>query len=184
MSHDDRAHWDRKWRGVDERREVHALLVQYASALPGDGVAVDVACGLGQNTIWLAKRGYRVLGVDLSRVALKRALEAARLDGAARQVCFVQADLDHWSPAPNTVDVVCVFRFLNRALIPNLRAALRPGGIVFYATRHVGLLQRQADANRRYLLARGELAHLFAGWRVLAHREGEEDAALVARKPA
>jgi SAM-dependent methyltransferase len=182
MSDEDRAHWDRKWDDDRSLRPVHQLLLAHVDLLQG-GVALDVACGLGQNSVWLAQRGYHVLGVDLSRVALRRAVAAARVAGMSQRSVFVQLDLDRWAPPPRCADVVCVFRFLDRSLIASLCGAVRPGGMVFYATRHVGLLARQPGATVDFLLERGELPRLFSGWTVLCAREDAENASLVARKP-
>lgn len=182
MSDEDRAHWNRKWDEDRSSRPVNPHLVAHADLLPG-GIALDVACGLGQNSVWLARRGYHVLGVDLSRVALRRAAVAAARADVLQRSLFVQLDLDQWSPPPCCADVVCVFRFLDRKLIPDLRKAVRPDGLIFYATRHVGVLARQPEATTAFLLERGELPHLFPGWTVLATHEDAENAALVARKP-
>lgn len=182
MSSGDRVHWDRKWDEDRSPRRANTLLVTHHELLRG-GVALDIACGPGQNAIWLARRGYRVVGADISRVALRRAVAAARDAGVGQRSLFIQVDLDHWAPPPACADVVCVFRFLDRALIPNLAKSLHPGGLFFYATRHVGLLQRQPEATARYLLERGELPRLFRGWKVIETHEDAENAAIVARKP-
>lgn len=182
MSDADRQLWDEKWSESEGTREVSDVLRQYRHYL-GLGAALDVACGLGQNSIWLAQQGYGVLGVDLSSVALTEARRAAETSGLDGKVLFAQVDLDEWRPAPESVNLLCVLRFLDRALIPHLQLAVRPGGLAIYSTRHVGVLRRRPDANREYLLGPGELLQLFAGWRVLDHGERRENARLIARKP-
>ncbi len=182
MSDADRQLWDEKWSETGATREVSDVLRQFRHHL-GSGTALDVACGLGQNSVWLARQGYRVLGVDVSPVALadaRRLMQKAELDG---KVLFAQVDLDEWRPAPDSVDLLCVLRFLDRGLIPYLQLAVRPGGLAIYSTRHVGLLQRRPEANREYLLNPAELPELFAAWRVLEHSEGPEEARMIARKP-
>jgi SAM-dependent methyltransferase len=182
MSRDDSAQWDRKWDEDRSPRRVNRLLLTHEDLLTG-GIALDVACGIGQNAIWLAQHGYHVLGADLSRIALRRAADAAREAGVPRRILFIQVDLDHWAPPPSCVNIICVFRFLDRSLIPALARAVRPGGLVFYATRHVGLLKRHPGATKTYLLQRGELPHLFRDWAVLSAHEDTENAMLIARKP-
>lgn len=182
MSEADRQLWDEKWSETEGTREVSDVLRQFRHYL-GLGTALDVACGLGQNSIWLAQQGYSVVGVDLSAVALAEARRAATEADLGGKVLFAQVDLDQWRPAPESVDLLCVLRFLDRALIPHLQLAVRPGGLAIYSTRHVGVLRRRPDANREFLLGPGELLYLFAGWRVLEHSEGRENAHLIARKP-
>ncbi|MFI6904234.1 class I SAM-dependent methyltransferase [Nonomuraea sp. NPDC050394] len=47
------------------------------------GRALDLGCGEGGDVVWLARRGWRVTGVDVSRVALERAGEHAKEAGVA-----------------------------------------------------------------------------------------------------
>lgn len=182
MSEEDRAKWDEKWQDMMRPAAPSDLLQAKERVLPG-GLAVDVACGLGQNALWLARHGYQVLGVDISHVALQRARRRARHLQQRERVLFVQVDLDRWRLPRHSVDLVCVFRFLDRDLFPMLKEAVRPGGYLFYQTRHVGLLQRLPQSNPDFLLKRGELPGVFFTWNVLTYTEGAEDARLVAQKP-
>jgi SAM-dependent methyltransferase len=182
MSGGDRDRWNRKWRERQETRPAHRLLRAYAPEM-GGGVAVDLACGLGQNTLFLATRGYEVFGFDLSGVALELARRAAQVARLGRRAWFVQYDLDRWAAAPASVDVICVFRFLDRRLFPRIRAALRGGGWLFYETRHEGVLERLPDSNPSFLLAPGELLARFSDWHVARYEEDRENSALVARRP-
>lgn len=182
MSDADRELWDEKWAEMDKTPEVSDILRRHRSRL-GSGVALDVACGLGQNSIWLAKNGFSVLGVDLSPVALSTAWRAAQLAGVDGKVLFARVDLDQWRPARESVDFLCVMRFLDRDLVPHLLRSVRPGGLAAYATRHVGVLKRRPDANADYLLRPGELLKLFDAWKVIEHLETDENSSLIARKP-
>jgi SAM-dependent methyltransferase len=40
--------------------------------------AMDVGCGTGDNVIWLAERGFKVTGIDISEIAIERAKEKAQ----------------------------------------------------------------------------------------------------------
>ena len=51
---------------------------------------LDIGCGTGRHAIELAKRGYRVTGIDLSEAQLKRAKEKAKEQGV--KVDFQQHD--------------------------------------------------------------------------------------------
>ncbi len=182
MSQSDRQKWDRKWAAAaGAKYDVHRLLTENVELL-SSGVALDVACGRGQNAIWLAQRGYQVLGVDISSVALESARKSARLSGLEDQAVFEQVDLNKWRPKDVYYDLIAVFRFLDRALFPHLADALRPDGLLFYATRHTGLLQRLPDANRAYLLRRGELRSAIPRLTLLHYHEDEENAYLIARR--
>ncbi|HEU0200663.1 MAG TPA: 23S rRNA (uracil(1939)-C(5))-methyltransferase RlmD [Burkholderiaceae bacterium] len=65
---------------------------------PGERI-VDCFCGLGNFTLPLARRAARVIGIDGSAELLRRAREAAALNGLAAQVEFRQSDLFAWTAA-------------------------------------------------------------------------------------
>jgi tellurite methyltransferase len=180
VSQSDRQKWDRKWSAAEGASyDVHRLLVENVGLLTS-GEALDVACGHGQNAIWLAQRGYQVLGVDISSVALDSARKEAQLSDLKGRVIFEQVDLDRWRPKAESYDLIAVFRFLDRSLFPYLEAALRSEGLIFYSTRHVGLLHRLPDANREYLLRPGELGLAFPRLTLLQYHEDRENAYLIA----
>jgi len=141
-----------------------------------------MACGKGQNAIWLARQGYRVLGIDISPVALAMARAEAVNQDLSNRLQFEAVDLDRWQLPALSYDLICIFRFLDRRLFPAVVAGLRPGGLLFCATRHVGLLQRSPEANKAFLLKRGELVEAFASLQVLHDLEKNEDTEFVARK--
>ncbi len=173
--------WDQKWMENDGQPFApHPLLLKNEALLSG-GKALDLACGMGQNSIWLAGLGYQVVGVDISSVALNIALSQAKNRVLADRVVFAQMDLDRWSLPTHKFDLICIFRFLKRGLFPEIKTGLRPGGLLFYSTRHTGILKHQPAANRDYLLEPGELFSEFSDWEIVHYEEGKENEQLIAR---
>jgi tellurite methyltransferase len=186
MTRQDRARWEARYAGRDPQAypEASPLLARFAQHLPESGLALDVACGMGQNALWLAERGLRVLAVDFSLIALRRGLSEARARHLAGRVTFVRADLDAFWLTPGAFDVVTVFLFLDRKLFPALRAALRPGGLVIYQGRNWRRLRADPTANPAHLLRPGELERAFTDWEVLAGGDVADRTHVVARKVA
>lgn len=58
------------------------------------GTALDLGCGAGQNSIWLASKGWRVHGLDIANGAIERARAAAAAAGL--DATFEQADVTSW----------------------------------------------------------------------------------------
>ena len=140
MSEDKAAHWDRRYRerGFVWGTEPNRFLVEVAAGLP-PGNALDLGCGQGRNSVWLAGRGHRVTGIDLSPVAIEHAgLLAAE---AQVDVDFGVADLTSWRPAGRSWDLV-VLSYLQveaadrRAIHAAAREALAPGGELIVIAHH------------------------------------------------
>lgn len=184
--------WDRIYRDREETAlEAADVLRQNRHLLPVSGVAMDLACGLGANSLLMAEAGLTVLSWDISPVAIDKlsAIAAARGLPISAQVVDVEQKL----PQPDSLDVLVVSHFLSRQLIPALIAALRPGGLVFYQTYCQDKVVQRGPSNPDYLLADNELLTLFAGLKLRVYREesllgepGEgwrDQAMLVAEKP-
>lgn len=72
--------------------------------LPPYITALDVGCGAGSEAIFLAQHGYRVIGVDVSAVALK--IAGKRADKAEVQVDWRQGDALNLPMDDRCVDMV------------------------------------------------------------------------------
>jgi SAM-dependent methyltransferase len=123
--------WDERHRErVIESPEPNPVLVAEATAMM-PGSALDLGCGDGTNAIWLARRGWRVTGIDWSEVALGKAQAATAAAGL--HVDWVQADLLSWSPGGPTYDLVTlIYLHLSpderRSVYATAIEAVAPGG--------------------------------------------------------
>lgn len=165
--------------------EPSALLVHFCDLFPRSGRALDIACGNGRNTLYLARQGLVATGVDRSREALAVGREAAVRSNLT--ACFVQADLTRFALPGNSVSVLICFKYRDPNLYPCIRAALQPGGLLIYETYTCEHGQYgQKPQNPAHLLERNELLRAFSDWEVIFYREvwiGSGTASLVARKP-
>lgn len=85
------------WSG----RVNHAIEVYAAGLTPG--ASLDLGCGEGGDALWLAARGWRATGIDLSRIAIERAQAAAETRGLDN-AHFVAADLVALADRPAQID--------------------------------------------------------------------------------
>ena len=127
--------------------------------------ACDIACGLGHNSLWLARQGWKVDGIDIATEGLKLARQSASYGIA--EVNWLEADLDEWLPTSDYYDLAIVFRFLDRVTVPQIvNAGLRPGGWLIYETFTASQLDR-ADSHIRnpaFTLQPDELPGLFSDY--------------------
>jgi SAM-dependent methyltransferase len=127
-----REDWDKRYASTENLWAVkpNRFLVGEVEGLE-PGRALDLACGEGQNAIWLAPLGWDVVGVDYSVVAIAKARARAERDGV--RVDFTCADLLAYEPEADAFDLVMVL-YLHipadgrRTVLANAAAALAPGG--------------------------------------------------------
>ena len=124
--------WEERYSAPDRKPlgEPNALVVEELAATP-PGRALELATGEGRHALWLASRGWDVVAVDFSEVALRKAQAGARTNG--HQVHFVVADVHTFPLPPARFDLVLATFFHPRpserpALYPRLAEALAPGG--------------------------------------------------------
>ncbi len=167
----DATRWDLKYRNVSVDFTPDPLLLGLSDRLQGPGRALDVACGAAQNTIWLAEQGFTAFGVDASRIGLERGMcEAQERDTNVR---LFAADLDVYPLPTNYFDVIVVFRYLNRDLVPALKQALSVGGFMIYKTFNVRHLQINSSFNKNYVLQAGELREFFADFKTITTNDDD-----------
>lgn len=105
---------------VNATRDLDATVLRRQDlGLPGAGV-IEVGCGSGKNTVFLAAHAQSVLGLDFSEGMLQKARERV----ACGHVRFVRHDLRQRWPAPDASCDVVVAR------------TLRPGGRLFNCELH------------------------------------------------
>lgn len=176
MTAEDRQRWDQRYR---EQASAPAVampggLEGFVHLLPSGGRALDVACGGGAGSVWLASLGFDVVGVDVSPVAVDRARALAATAGLSHRCRFETFDLDEGLPSTDPVDLVLCHRFNAPALDRPLLERLAVGGrLVVTVLSEVG-----AEAGP-FRVPAGDLLARFAGLDVLGHREGGGEATII-----
>lgn len=88
-------------------------------------------------------------------------------------ILWQQEDLEQIRLPENGFDLVINVNYLQRALIPRLKAALKTGGHVIFETYLIDQRAIGHPRNPDYLLAHNELLNHFREFRVLYYREGK-----------
>ena len=154
-----------------------------------EGAALDLACGTGRDTVFLALTGRDAEGWDVDECALERARAFAARAGATRAT-FRQADLERGTlpPPEPRFALIVVVRYLHRELFPWIERSLLPGGVLVYETFRRGQERFGPPRRQRHLLEPGELLGAFPGLVVEEHEESDAAAPpvmtrLLARRP-
>ncbi len=146
------------------------FLVENISLLPR-GRVLDIAMGSGRNTVYLAKMGFEAEGMDISPEAVEKALKLARDNGVTIRAEVVDLEKDYRIPE-SAYDVIVCFNYLQRSLFPQIKAALKNGGMIIYETYIIDQARFGRPRNPDFLLQYNELLNLFRDFRCLRYREG------------
>jgi tellurite methyltransferase len=151
-------------------RSPSQFLVDNIDLIPR-GFALDIAMGYGRNSIFLAKQGFDVVGVDSSEIAVQTALQFAQQEGVTftGQVADLETD---YKITENYYELIICFNYLQRSLIPQIKKGLKIGGMIVCETYLVDQIQFGRPHNPAYLLRHNELLDMFHDFRCLRYREG------------
>ncbi|MCF6148595.1 MAG: class I SAM-dependent methyltransferase [Candidatus Kuenenia sp.] len=164
--------WDKRYRTEEYifGKEPVAFLKEHISLLP-KGKALDLATGEGRNAVFLAENGFEVDCCDVSEIAIEKAKNLAKQNNV-RINAFV-ADLEVYKLPKNSYDVISCFYYLQRDIIPQIKDALKTGGMIIYETFTIENLERGfgGPKNRDYLLRPNELLECFREFKIIYYRE-------------
>jgi SAM-dependent methyltransferase len=111
----------------------NAFLVEVVSPWQ-PGKAVDLGMGDGRNSIFLAKRGWKVTGIDLSESGIAKARNNAKNAGV--EFTALNQDVNEFDFGNQQWDLVCMLYFSGftfvRDLEKRIAAGLKPGGYVVF----------------------------------------------------
>lgn len=157
-----------------EQTEREAAFVARWLPLPAYRALLDLCCGQGRHARALARRGYRVTGVDSNAQALAEARRAS-VDDVADQsasgssapyqlnsepmsgaVSYIEHDMRHLEELPGAFDgVLCLWQSFgyfdaatNAGILRQASAKLRPGGRLILDIYHRGFFERNQGVRR------------------------------------
>jgi len=197
----DREKWNQRYRegAYATRKHPSALLVEWLPRLElveKPHRAIDLACGIGRNALYLAHHGWEVHAVDISEVALQK-LVAVAADGL--EIRCTRMDLEAGQPWPAELktagpfDLAIMIRYTNLPLITQAKELLKPGGYLIVEAHRITDEDVAGPHGARFRVAPGALRAAAAGYEMIDYRESiVEDpdgrrvalARMLARRPA
>ena len=99
-----------------------------------DKEVLDYGCGNGIHSVFLAKSGAKVTGIDLSKSFLQIAEKKAKMAGVGENARFLVMDCEHLEFPDNSFDIIFdggTFSSLDiKKALPELARALQPKGVL------------------------------------------------------
>ena len=129
--------WERAYRTVGAERFADRLMdrIVDAAAGPPDTMWLDAGCGPGFHSLRLARRGYRVTGIDFSEVVLEHARRTIADAGLADRISLQRGDLTQLDFPDGSFERVLCWGVLMHvpdidAAVGELSRVLAPGGVL------------------------------------------------------
>lgn len=182
----DKARWNEKYAAEEYIFGTQPIpfLVEHVDLLPR-GKALDIAMGEGRNGVFLATKGFDVTGVDISERGLEKARRLAAERGA--EITTRVVDLEAYELPRNAYDLVLCTYYLQRDLFPQMKAALKPGGVALVETYTLEHRAYRPQFPKAYLLRTNELLEHFRDFTILRYQFVDDGtaayASILARKP-
>lgn len=110
--------------------EPSGFLAKAVQGVP-PGEALDVAMGQGRNSLFLARKGWRVTGYDISAVGLEQATQSATAEGLRLQTHLASHEsFDFGTKRWDLIVMVFPGTSMEPEFVRKVKAALKPGGLV------------------------------------------------------
>lgn len=165
--------WDTKY---SEKRYVYgkapsSFLAHNYTFLPFGGKILDIGMGEGRNAVFLASKGYKVTGVEISSEAIRKARMLAREFEV--RIDTALTPLAEYNIPDGSLDGIICFYFVEKNLSEKFMKWLKPGGIVVFEafTEKQKTVAGFDASDNGIILKEGELLKLFPGFRVLKYEE-------------
>jgi SAM-dependent methyltransferase len=188
----DRIRWDGRYANqpppVPTAPDVIAEHATLFDILPTTGLALDIACGPGAQSLWLAERGLDVTALDVSQTAIDLLSAAASAMGLESSIHVSVHDTDAGLPEDlRDLSIIVCQRYRAWQLYGEFIDRLQVGGVlVLTVLSAVGLDGTPGE----FHAPRGELFDAYTGTQtstgdrveVLHHQERDGQASIVVRR--
>ena len=178
MSLKDKEKWDTKYIKKSQLlrpRNPSINLVNHLDKCSGKR-ALDLGCGAGRNTIYLAQNSFSVDALDIAQIALDALHVELEKENLSKKVNIKLSDLDEFEVKENFYDLALMCNFLDRNLIEKVKQSLSINGIFIVETYMIDENNEKKDSNQDYLLKENELKQIFNdGYEILFYDEYDNE---------
>jgi SAM-dependent methyltransferase len=161
--------WEDRHRAAAAHSAPEASVIEWLELLPRSR-ALDVAAGTGRHSVALARAGFKVVAIDYAETALRTLQSITRAERLS--VFPLSADLSTFPLPRGRFDAILNVNFLDRALVPRLVDALRPGGALLFDTFLIDQAATGHPRNPDFMLQHYELREMLSAMDLVRYREG------------
>jgi len=160
------------------RLSPHQLVVKFANDLQKNSTILDLGSREGNNSLYLAKRGFKVTAVDFSNKSIQKTKQRAEQNNIDLKT--INSKIKSFLEYHNYFDaIICInsLQFLNQKELKEtldlMKSRTQQKGfnvISSFVAQNEGMKQK-AKWNGIYLFDEGELKKLYQDWNIIFHEE-------------
>ncbi|MDD0852447.1 class I SAM-dependent methyltransferase [Halobacteriovorax sp. GB3] len=165
--------WDKKF---NKERYVYGkapskFLAENYDYIPHGSRVLDIGMGEGRNAVFLATKGYKVTGVEISPIAIRKAKLLAREFDV--RIDPVLSSIEDYKVEKNSLDAIICFYFVDKAINEKFFEWLKPGGILIFEafTKRQESISKDKEIDLGEVFEEGELLKIFPKMRTLKFEE-------------
>jgi 2-polyprenyl-3-methyl-5-hydroxy-6-metoxy-1,4-benzoquinol methylase len=174
---DNKTLWDKRYskRSYVYGKSPAKFLAENFDYLKAESRVLDMGMGEGRNAVFLAQKGHKVTGIDISSVAIKKSQKLAKELGV--KIKTVVGTLNKYRIKEQSFDVIICFYYVDRKLNEKIRKWLKPGGILIYEAHTLNEYTSKGAKgdNKNYYLKPQELLSMFPDMTTLKYEEPLHD---------
>ncbi len=162
MSVIDKQKWDAKYLKKSQLllpRDASTNLKAYIKYTKPE-YALDIACGAGRNSIFLAENGFKVDAVDIAKLALDTLNEESKAKNLTQKITTHLIDLDVYEIEKDKYDLIIMANYLNRDIIKKAKISIKKDGILFVETYMLDDANEKTKSDMSNLLQSQELKNI------------------------
>ncbi len=169
--HDSKTVWDKRY---SKRTYVYGkapakFLAENYDYIPEESKVLDMGMGEGRNAVFLAQKGHKVTGIDISSVAVKKARNLAKEFGV--KIKTVVGTLTKYKIPDESFDAIICFYYVDRELNEKIQKWLKPGGLLIYEAYTLKEYLKNKNGKINYFLKEKELLTMFPNMTILKYEE-------------
>jgi len=162
--------WNQRYRELEKLPKVNESVKRFAK-MAKRGRALDIACGAGQNALYLSNLGFKVDAIDIASEGLKFIENRPSIN-------TIETDITQYEPPKEGYDLIVSIHFLERSIFPKIPGWLKEGGLVICET----FTYKKQNFNPAYTLQKNELLHLLDTLEIIHYKLQGDKALAVAKK--
>lgn len=141
------------------------------------GDILDIGCGEGGTALELARKGYNVTCIDISKTAINHITHKALEEGIPIHAICSDIERFNIEKTYNTILACGVLHFMTRKgvynLLSNMKMKTAKGGLNLIEAFLEGDSSQEFDSKGHYF-KKGELKRIYSNWNILHYEEYED----------